>query len=248
VSVTTTRYSRAHKRWRRAFMALLAGVFSGVMLLGLANPAVAQTEEDLPFTVNVNVRTGGEGVEGVTVAVSGRGFEGEGQTDENGRVALGVPDKDGAWTVTVDAESLPEGTEAPEGFEFSRDVTFGAGSSVAANFTLEAAERATTSFWDQFASRAVNGLNFGLMLALAAIGASLVFGTTGLSNFAHGEMVTFGALAAFLFAVGLDLPIWVAIPLAVVVSVSRMMARRGRCGAGFIRTVLGRMRSTSGHA
>ncbi|MDJ1115562.1 branched-chain amino acid ABC transporter permease [Microbacterium dauci] len=216
--MTTTHSSRARIRWRRAFITVLAGLFSGAMLLGLANPALAQTEEDLPFTVNVNVRTGGEGVEGVTVAVSARGFEGEGQTDENGRVALGVPDKDGAWTVTVDADSLPEGTDAPEGFEFSRDVTFGAGSSVAANFTLEAAERTTTSFWDQFVSRAVNGLNFGLMLALAAIGASLVFGTTGLSNFAHGEMVTFGALAAMLFAVGLDLSIWIAIPLAVIVS------------------------------
>jgi neutral amino acid transport system permease protein len=63
----------------------------------------------------------------------------------------------------------------------------------------------------------VNGLNFGLLLALAAIGASLVFGTTGLSNFAHGEMVTFGAVMALVFT-NLQLPIWVALPAAVVVS------------------------------
>ena len=54
---------------------------------------------------------------------------------------------------------------------------------------------------DQLISRTVNGLNFGLMLALAAIGLSLVFGTTGISNFAHGEMVTFGALIALLLSV-----------------------------------------------
>ena len=46
--------------------------------------------------------------------------------------------------------------------------------------------------------RLVNGLNFGLMLALAAVGLSLVFGTTGISNFAHAEMVTFGAVVALL--------------------------------------------------
>ena len=49
--------------------------------------------------------------------------------------------------------------------------------------------------------RLINGLNFGLLLALAAMGASLIFGTTGLSNFAHGEMVTFGALIALVFGV-----------------------------------------------
>jgi len=220
VSVTTTRYSRAHKRWRRAFMALLAGVFSGVMLLGLANPASAETQnpEDFAFAIQGNVRVAGDPVEGATVTVTGGGYTGEATTNERGSWRVPVPTKDEPYTVELLEDSLPEGVEAPEGFEFSQEVEFGATSTVTRNFTLGAAERTTTSFWDQFASRAVNGLNFGLMLALAAIGASLVFGTTGLSNFAHGEMVTFGALAAFLFAVGLDLPIWVAIPLAVVVS------------------------------
>jgi branched-chain amino acid transport system permease protein len=54
------------------------------------------------------------------------------------------------------------------------------------------------------------------MLALAAIGATLVYGTTGLANFAHGEMVTFGALVALL-ASGV-MPIWIAVPFAVIVS------------------------------
>jgi branched-chain amino acid transport system permease protein len=45
----------------------------------------------------------------------------------------------------------------------------------------------------------VNGVKFGLIIAMTAIGLSLIFGTTGLINFAHGEMVTFGAVVAFLF-------------------------------------------------
>ena len=34
------------------------------------------------------------------------------------------------------------------------------------------------------------------MLALAAVGLTLVYGTTGISNFAHAEMVTFGPVVA----------------------------------------------------
>lgn len=43
----------------------------------------------------------------------------------------------------------------------------------------------------------VNGLSFGLLLALASVGLSLIYGTTGLSNFAHGEQVSFGAVMCY---------------------------------------------------
>ena len=58
------------------------------------------------------------------------------------------------------------------------------------------------------------------MLGLAAVGLSLVYGTTGISNFAHGEMVTFGAIAALVFVgpATLALPIWLGFPLAVILS------------------------------
>ncbi|MFI8632438.1 branched-chain amino acid ABC transporter permease [Microbacterium sp. NPDC077663] len=218
--MTTTRSVRARNRWRRVLVALTAGVFSGALLFGLANPAVAGTQdpEDFPFAVQGNVRVAGDPVEGATVVVSGGEYTGEAQTAANGSWRVPVPTKDVPYTVELVEDSLPDGVTAPDGFQFTQEVEFGATSNVTRNFTLGAAERTTTSFVDQFLSRAVNGLNFGLMLALAAIGASLVFGTTGLSNFAHGEMVTFGALAALFLSVGLDVPIWVAIPLAVIVS------------------------------
>ena len=38
---------------------------------------------------------------------------------------------------------------------------------------------------------------FALLLAMAALGLSMIFGTTGLTNFAHGELITFGALVAY---------------------------------------------------
>jgi branched-chain amino acid transport system permease protein len=42
-----------------------------------------------------------------------------------------------------------------------------------------------------------NGLRFGLILGLASLGLSLIFGTIGLVNFSHGELVAFGAITAW---------------------------------------------------
>ncbi len=218
MAITPT--TRAARRPRRVLSTMIAGLLAAVALAGIASPALAAGEdpESFPFTIAGNVRTGGEPIEGATIVVTGGDFEAEGETAANGSFAIPVPTKDVPYTVELDEDSLPSGVEVPEGFESTIEVEFGATSTITRNFTLEAAERQTTSFVDQLLSRAVNGLNFGLMLALAAIGLSLVFGTTGLSNFAHGEMVTFGALAALLFSAGFSLPIWVAIPLAVAVS------------------------------
>lgn len=216
-----TRTSRESRRRWRGGIALIAGLLSAAAFVGLASPAMAAGDdeaENLPFTIAGNVRSAGEPIEGATVIVTGGGFEAEGETAENGSFRIGVPTKDATYTVELVEDSIPAEVSVPEGFAFTQEVEFGATSTISRNFTLGAAERQTTSFVDQLISRTVNGLNFGLMLALAAIGLSLVFGTTGLSNFAHGEMVTFGALAALLFSVGFDLSIWLAIPLAVAVS------------------------------
>ena len=55
----------------------------------------------------------------------------------------------------------------------------------------------TTARPSQFWQLLSNGLRFGLILGLAALGLSLVFGTIGLVNFSHGELVAFGAIAAW---------------------------------------------------
>ncbi len=127
------------------------------------------------------------------------------------------------YTVTLDESTLPEGIAVVDetGADQTpnvKEVTIGPSGRVTMNFFIGQGERNTTSFVDQLVERLVNGLNFGLMLGLAAIGLSLVFGTTGLSNFAHAEMVTFGALMAFLFGVTLALPIWLAILIAIILS------------------------------
>ncbi|MEZ3157450.1 branched-chain amino acid ABC transporter permease [Microbacterium sp. BWR-S6Y] len=206
-------------RRRRSILTLLSGIFAAALVLGFAPASsAAVNDEDLPYSINVNVRSEGEPVAQAKVTATDGSFTGEATTDDRGRATIKVPTKEGTWTLDLDESSLPSGLSIPDGQSFERTVEFGSSSTVSSNFTLGAAERQTTSFVDQLLSRTVNGLNFGLMLALAAIGLSLVFGTTGLSNFAHGEMVTFGAIAALFLSAGTGWSIWIAIPLAIILS------------------------------
>ena len=51
----------------------------------------------------------------------------------------------------------------------------------------------------RIAQLTAEGLKQGLYLAMAAIGLTLIFGTTGLVNFAHAELVTWGMLSTYFF-------------------------------------------------
>jgi len=63
--------------------------------------------------------------------------------------------------------------------------------------TLPAAERYSGDFWvDQI----VNGLGQGAILALIALGYTLVYGILRMINFAHGEVFMAGAFISFFFA------------------------------------------------
>jgi len=57
-----------------------------------------------------------------------------------------------------------------------------------------ARSRSSDSNLDRFLRLSVDGLKFGLIIGMCAIGLSLIFGTTGLVNFAHSEMITIGAV------------------------------------------------------
>src|SRR5690606_30937135 len=112
VPVPITRKVHTDIRRRRAFAALLAGVFGGALLVGLATPASAQTDaraEDFPQAVAGNVRAEGEPLEGVTVRVTGDGnFEDEATTDAKGAWRVPVPSKEGTWSIELVESTLPE--------------------------------------------------------------------------------------------------------------------------------------------
>jgi neutral amino acid transport system permease protein len=67
----------------------------------------------------------------------------------------------------------------------------------------------------QVAQATVDGMRFGLVIALSGVGLSLIFATTGLFNFAHGEFVTLGAILAWVGNVLLGLPLVAAAAVAV---------------------------------
>jgi branched-chain amino acid transport system permease protein len=58
---------------------------------------------------------------------------------------------------------------------------------------------------DQLAQQLVNGLAWGSIYALIALGYTMVYGVLRLINFAHGDVYMIGAMSAFYFAHGLGL-------------------------------------------
>jgi neutral amino acid transport system permease protein len=117
-------------------------------------------------------------------------------TDAVGEWRIPLPGP-GTYRVTLDEGTLPEdvGLRDPERATLEIDVRPGQTRSVL--FPLGEAVGIAARLIPRVAQASVNGLKFGLIIAMASIGLSLIFGTTGLVNFAHGELVTFGAIAAW---------------------------------------------------
>ncbi|MFD6178966.1 MULTISPECIES: branched-chain amino acid ABC transporter permease [unclassified Isoptericola] len=119
------------------------------------------------------------------------------QTGGTGRAAflLGTaaedeasPSAEATTSAPADDETATEGDAvgtAPEGDASQGDLSWG-------------------QVWQQFGS----GIRFGLLLALASIGLNLVFGTTGMSNFAHGEQFALGAALGFIAINHWGMSIW----------------------------------------
>jgi neutral amino acid transport system permease protein len=225
---STTIAVHRKKPWLVAFIGVLLAL--GAILMQPPLAASAETTDDgqevTDFYFGGVITFDDEPVEGVELSVSGSGFEGETETDAEGKWRLYVPEKE-TYTITVneetlpdgvivDASLLPEGTQPISGTTASFEVEFGLTGTKILNLFLGEGERITVSFIDQLASRLVGGLNFGLLLALASMGAALIYGTTRLSNFAHAEMVTWGGLVAVVTTSMWMLPPWIGIAAAVI--------------------------------
>ena len=210
------------KRVRVALLALLIAP-----LLSLS-PAVAQEAPSGPAITGKLESPGGQGLAGVSITVEGNGFSETVTSNEAGEWQVILPDT-GAYQVTLDVSTLPEGIsltsedravtsatvisrERPKRIGFPL-VEGDAPAAVGGGGTIGGA-----GFWGQAAQLTVDGLAFGLVIALGAVGLSLVYGTTKLVNFAHGELLALGGLLAYFFSVLVGLPILLAIPVAVLAS------------------------------
>ncbi len=193
--------------------------------------------------INGTIRTADqEAAVGVVLEIAGGGTTTQATTDDTGRWSATVTVA-GDYTVTLDTSTLPSGETLRDPSANPRTVTVALGSSTGALFPLGAAsgssgssgsatstpgddatagtgsdsstDSGSSALWSRIAQQATSGLVFGVLLALASVGLSLIYGTTGLSNFAHGEQVTLGAILAYIGCQTLGLPLLVSGVLAV---------------------------------
>ena len=160
-----------------------------------------------------------EGVEFVVTDADGNEV-GRGVTDAEGNWSVGLPGA-GSYSTLLVVETLPEGNSLRNPDSNPLSFSVNEGDSRPNLFPLgEAAAKTDNSI--KAVQLFVDGLKLGLIIAMCSIGLSLIYGTTALVNFAHGEMVTFGAMAAYLFhasgALGFETSLIVAGIFAVVLS------------------------------
>jgi branched-subunit amino acid ABC-type transport system permease component len=209
-----------------ALCGLVAGL--GVLLVG-AGTAWAQPAESAE-SIRGFLRNEGEPVPGVTITVSDAdGAEvGTAETGADGAWEIPVPGP-GEYEVVLDTETLPD--DVPGVVQDTVTTTVNPLQNKAVLFRIgepggdggeggpapgtPAEGSAETAQASQIWQLVASGLRFGLILGLAALGLSLVFGTTGLTNFAHGELVTFGAIVAW-YLNNAGLPLVAAAVLAVI--------------------------------
>jgi len=230
---------------RVAMLALVLALLSWVLLAPAG--AYAQTQ-----SIHGTLRApGGTPVAEVTIAAARNGVEiGKATTARDGTWEIPLPGP-GRYTITLDVATLPAGlSPAREGGQTLKNVPVPAGGSRAVIFQLTRgppapgtesgqpggagggpSQNAVVQWLDQFAQLLVEGIKFGAIIAICAVGLSLIFGTTGLINFAHGELVTLGATVAFLLNASLFGPQLQLIP-AVLVTVALCAAFGGALELG----------------
>lgn len=194
------------RRWNVARCAVF-GVLGVGVAAGLTSPASAGTQDGVTIVAKVLEQSRGEGgrtenlpIEGVSIALvdaDGRTVATV-ETDADGVAEFALPGKVD-FSLVLDEATLPDGQSLSPNSPATlavKGTSILSSSKVISFFTGES-QSSSRSFPERLAQRLADGIRLGLILAMCSVGLSLIFGTTGLTNFAHGEMVTFGALAAF---------------------------------------------------
>jgi neutral amino acid transport system permease protein len=182
-------------------LAALVGV-----CVSFAQPAGAQSDEPTGEGVRGQIVDEDDvPVEGVEITVSAGDGETVGTvtTGADGTFQLDVPGP-GDYSATIDDETLGDlSLRNPERATLEFPIREGQQRTLL--FPLGEGDRQVGGTLARVLQLLVEGVKFGLIIAMAAVGLSLIFGTTGMINFAHGEMVTFGALAGWFVNVTLGL-------------------------------------------
>ena len=199
-------------------------VVAGSLVLFGSSANVASAEDDLSIIASVQNQTVDAGVSqkqpvaGVTITVTtpAGAMIGTGVTDVAGLISFQIPARDN-YIVTLDTATLPNGftmIDAAKAISIVNKDDFTT-SVKRATFFTGSSNTSTQTLLNRMIQRGADGLRLGLVIAMCAVGLSLIFGTTGLTNFAHGEMVTFGGLMAFLLNVTMGIPLLISAPIVV---------------------------------
>ena len=142
-------------------------------------------------------------VEGVTITVENEGGEvvGEATTGPDGTFEVPLPgtaiDNLGKkYIVILDEDTLPEDASLADPDATEREVQINLDNDFTVAFPVGELAGTSTGKATQALQLLVGGIVFSVLLAMSALGLSMIFGTTGLTNFAHGELITFGAMVA----------------------------------------------------
>jgi branched-chain amino acid transport system permease protein len=209
----------------------VVALLAGTVALVLAAPALAAAQppptpptptqpsppEQQGLRVSGTLRNvDGRFLAGVKVAASDAGgrLVASTSSDGDGRWELTVP-APGRYTFRIDQQSVPPGVRVLQG-EVVREVSPATLSVVVFRFGGQR-EGLQTSAGAQAVRVVVDGVRFGLVIGITGIGLSLIFGTTGLTNFAHGELVTIGAVVAWTLNVTAGIQLIWATALAVLI-------------------------------
>lgn len=194
-------------------VALLVAV--GVVLAGPAHAAGSSITSTLKDDA-------GTPIAGVTVTATGPDGQAVTATSgPDGSITIELP-KGGTYEVALDEGTLPDGVALANPEQAKRSILVLAGSKkILFNFGHSSDGGGTdsggTSSLSTIPQLVVDGILFGILIALGAVGMNLIFGTTGLSNFSHGELLTLGAFTAIVLnEAGLN--IIIAAPIAILIS------------------------------
>jgi branched-chain amino acid transport system permease protein len=209
----------------RRILLLLAAL--GVVVAGVLStlgPAAAQEPPDDTREITVVVvdrkgtreRDDDEDIAGARIVVTDSSDEvvDEVETDDQGRATITLPGE-GQYTATLDLDSLDDDVGLPR--EGGEVISIDPNRSRVVVYNLGARERDTTTWIEKVPQKIFDGMVFGLIIAITSVGLSLIFGTTGLVNFSHGEHVTFGAIVAWWINVELGVHLIPATVLAILI-------------------------------
>jgi branched-chain amino acid transport system permease protein len=212
-------------KFRAVALKTLLFISTSLIVIGFAPSGVSgATGDEFSIIASVQNQTLVDGstsrtpVEGVTINVlkaDGTPI-GEAVTGKDGLCTISVPSRDD-YVIELNLATLPDGQTLIDAekqkVSVNRDL-FTTNTKRVTFFTGEGANAGASSS-ERILQRLSDGIRLGLIIAMCSVGLSLVFGTTGLTNFAHGEMVTFGGLIAFYFNVILEIPILISGPVVI---------------------------------